>query len=358
MLKISKSTKVFVPCLAGAVTGGAELLHQVVDVINRHGGDAYIVYFGTYPHELPSDYSKYDIKFATKIEDAKDNVALIYEGYFKEAFHIKYAQIVLWWLSVDNYFLCNRLTIPELFNYKQSNFPTKIGKKATIMTLILDILKPKDSVSIAKLKKYNIVCNCYQSEYARDFLEAKGFKEVYSLKDFINDDNFSYVHQPESKQNIVVYNPKKGFAFTKKLIAADSSIKWVPIINLPRKGVIELIRSAKVYVDFGYHPGKDRLPREAATNGCCIITGKEGSAGFKDIDIPLKYKHNQQDSDIPEIIAQIHDLLDNYEERYADFQHYRDCIKAEKQEFIDDTVKLFQLSKDEVKRPLGGNSCS
>lgn len=356
MLKISKSTKVFVPCPAGAVTGGAELLHQVVDVINRHGGNAYIVYFGTHPHELPNDYSKYDIKFATKIEDTKDNVALIYEGYFKEVFRIHNAQIVLWWLSVDNYFICNRLTIPELVNYKLSSYPTKIGKRATLKTFIADILKPKDSVSIAKLKKCNVACNCYQSEYARDFLVRKGFNNIFSLKDFINDENFTYEYKPEEKQNIVVYNPKKGYAFTKKLISADSSIKWVPIINLPRKGVLDLIRRAKVYVDFGYHPGKDRLPREAATNGCCIITGKEGSAGFRDIDIPLKYKHNQNVYDIPEIISQIHDLLDNYEDRYADFRHYRECIKAEKQEFIDDSVKLFQLSKDEVPTSFAGGA--
>lgn len=344
MLNISKTTKIFVPCKAGAVSGGAELLHQVVDVINRHGGDAYIVYFGTRPHELPSDYAKYDIKFASKIEDYKDNIALIYEGYYKEIFHLKEAQIVLWWLSVDNYFLCNRLTIPELLRYNMSNFPVKIGKKSSLKMIIKDILEPTDSVSLSKLKKCNIVCNCYQSEYAKDFLEKNGFKDVYPLKDYINQDNFSYVHDASKKKDIVVYNPKKGFNFTKNLIAYDSTIKWVPIINLPRKGVIDLIRSAKVYVDFGYHPGKDRLPREAATNGCCIITGKNGSAGYKDIDIPAGYKHNQEDSDIPEILSQIHDLLDNYEERYNDFQHYRDCIKAEKQEFEDDTIRLFHLS--------------
>ena len=31
MLKITEKTKVFVPCPAGACTGGAELLHQLVD---------------------------------------------------------------------------------------------------------------------------------------------------------------------------------------------------------------------------------------------------------------------------------------------------------------------------------------
>lgn len=345
MLKINRSSKIFVPCPAGAVTGGAELLHQIVDVINRHGGNAFIVYFGDYPHNLPTDYSKYDIKFSTKIEDKSDNIALIYEGYFKETAYLKHTQIVLWWLSVDNYFLCNRLTILELLRYNLGKYPVKIGKRAILKTIIKNIINPKDSVSRSKLKKSNVVCNCYQSEYAKSFLENSGFTNIYPLKDYINDENFSYVQDAAKKENIVVYNPKKGYDFTKKLIDYDHTIKWVPIINLSREGVINLIRSAKVYVDFGYHPGKDRLPREAATNGCCIVTGKNGSAGYKDIDIPLKYKHNQEDSDIPAIINQIHDLLDNYESRYSDFQHYRNCIKAEKEEFENDALKLFSISK-------------
>jgi len=44
--------------------------------------------------------------------------------------------------------------------------------------------------------------------------------------------------------------------------------------------------SRKLYVDFGKHPGKDRMPREAAVHGCCIITGRRGAAG-NPFDIPI-----------------------------------------------------------------------
>ncbi|MCI1741556.1 MAG: hypothetical protein LKI18_04145 [Prevotella sp.] len=344
MLIISKITKVFVPCPAGACTGGAELLHQVVDVINNHGGKAYIVYFGADNHNLPSDYSKYNIRFADHIEDKKENIVLIYEGYYKEVFHITNSQIILWWLSVDNYFLCNRLTIPELLCYQFSHYPIKLGWKGAIKMMIKDILWPRDAVSLRRLKSASVVYNCYQSEYAKSFLKEYGFRNLYPLKDYINEDNFSYDYKNNSKKtDTIVYNPKKGYKFTQKLITYDKSLKWIPIINLPRRGVIELLRSAKVYVDFGYHPGKDRLPREAAINGCCIVTGKEGSAGFKDIDIPEIFKHNQHDTDIPSIISQLHDLIEHYDERFSEFKYYRECVKNEKQEFVDDIVALFHL---------------
>lgn len=50
MLKITEKTKVFVPCPAGACTGGAELLHQLVDLLNNNNVDAYIVYYGAGKH--------------------------------------------------------------------------------------------------------------------------------------------------------------------------------------------------------------------------------------------------------------------------------------------------------------------
>lgn len=33
--------------------------------------------------------------------------------------------------------------------------------------------------------------------------------------------------------------------------------------------MILTMRKAKVYIDFGFHPGKDRIPREAVMCGAC-----------------------------------------------------------------------------------------
>ena len=44
------------------------------------------------------------------------------------------------------------------------------------------------------------------------------------------------------------------------------------------KQIINIYNKTKVYLDFGYHPGKDRMPREAALFNNCIITNKKGSA--------------------------------------------------------------------------------
>jgi hypothetical protein len=106
--------------------------------------------------------------------------------------------------------------------------------------------------------------------------------------------------------------------------------------------VIKTLQKAKVYIDFGNHPGKDRIPREAAILGCCVITGKRGSAAFfEDVPIPDEYKFEDKEKNIPKIIDKIKDCLENYEKRYEDFDYYREVIKNEPQKFIEDLRKIF-----------------
>jgi len=117
------------------------------------------------------------------------------------------------------------------------------------------------------------------------------------------------------------------------------------IINMTRKEVIETLQRAKVYMDFGNHPGKDRLPRESAILGCCVITGKRGSARyFEDVPIPEQYKFEDKEESIPTIVERIRDCLENFEERYKDFDYFRQVIREEPKKFLEDLKKIFILS--------------
>ena len=52
------------------------------------------------------------------------------------------------------------------------------------------------------------------------------------------------------------------------------------------------------YIDFGPHPGMDRLPREAALAGCIVLTIGEGAANFdKDVPLPPQFKFKSFDVD-------------------------------------------------------------
>ena len=334
----NRSLKFYVFCPAGIVTGGAELLHQFCDVLNNNGYQAYIIYFGESRHEIPNAYQKYNIKLAESAEDSVTSIVVLFEGYFTPLSYLKNARVILWWLSVDNFYYCQwrNICFNDVRKFRISLWFKKIlrlivGRKAKYVFSLHQLASDK-----------RVIFNAYQSEYAKDFLMKHNFPNVVSLKDYINDD-FIYTEELSSeKADLVVYNPKKGFKFTKKLITRANDLNWVPISNMSREQVKETLKNAKLYIDFGYHPGKDRLPREAALCGCCVITGKEGSAGFYG-DIPIdesKYKFSQHRRDIKKILVSIRSTLDNYEKAIMDFTDYRQRIALEKNEFTRDVLFL------------------
>jgi hypothetical protein len=110
---------------------------------------------------------------------------------------------------------------------------------------------------------------------------------------------------------------------------------------MSREQVIDTLKKSKIYIDFGYHPGKDRFPREAALMNNIVITGFTGSAMFyNDIPIdPLKYKFNL---DQPQLAAnRIKDCLKNYNNDIIDFNLYKNIILNQKEEFTNQVKQIF-----------------
>ena len=346
MLKIYTDTKIYIHCPAGIVTGGAELLHQLVSFLRSNNREAYIVYFGDSPHIIPSDYSTYNLKIANCVENNSHNIEIFYEGIFNVVTRYSYTQKFLWWLSVENFYLSayNYLSIRDLIRWD-----TKMGMrrlKERILMLMHGHHPYRNILKIKDLVRLNIPCG-YQAEFIQNHLYKLGFSEIMPLKDYINIEHCK-TFTTENRENIVIYNPKKGIEFTKKLIQKTPDIKWVPLHNMTRKKLIETINRAKLYVDFGSHPGKDRLPRECAMNGCCIITGKRGTASFyEDVPLPDTYKFNEKTTNITDIITTIRWVLKNYATVINDFAYYRNIIRQEKPEFEQQIRNIFKIYPNE-----------
>lgn len=336
MIKDIQNKKIYVYCLASVVTGGCELLHQLVDFLNDNHRDAYIVYIGKGAKKVPEAYSAYNIKVANEIEDSEGAVVVLDEGFLYLADNFKKAHLIFWWLSVDNFF-----ADPVQLPYHSLKDLFKWNKKTFVRALLKGSLKEKRHFSVSKLAKQKAV-NAYQSEYARLFLKKNGFKEIVPLKDYINTEYFN--SETSCKENIVLYNPKKGYKFTSKLIASAPDITWIPLINLNRQQMLDYFKRAKVYIDFGNHPGKDRIPREAAINNSVVITGVRGSAG-NDIDIPIpaKYKFDENVISRFTIITRIKEIFDNFDDALSDQLNYRNHIKEEKKEFENQIRTLFEI---------------
>lgn len=333
VFQINNNSKIYVICPANNKTGGTELLHQLVFQLNKIGRTAYIAYYMEgkcdTSNPTPTEFKKYvkNVCTISQIEDSKENIIVFPEVCIGKQRTFKNVQKCVWWLSVDNYNAMlgrwNRL------------------KKYGILSF-LKHLWLNDYSSKKDIEKIDI--HLYQSYFAADFLIKNGIREdsMCYLSDYINDiymNGFS----TENREDIVIYNPKKGFEFTQKLIKKAEDIKWVPIQNMTNKQVLELMNRAKVYIDFGNHPGKDRIPRETAMSGCCVITNRTGSAGYKQ-DVPIKecYKFQDTDDNIDNIIKKIRELLECYDSSIKEFEGYREFISREKDKFEYDVKNIFK----------------
>ena len=103
----------------------------------------------------------------------------------------------------------------------------------------------------------------------------------------------------------------------------------------------------------GNHPGKDRIPREAAYCGCCVITNRKGSAEYaEDVPIPEEYKISDEE-DYETIINQIEYVMKNYDTVKEQYYPYIEKIKQEKKIFgneVEEAVGILQRAIPQKKR--------
>lgn len=336
---MGKYKKYFVLAPFGCDTGGVELAHQLVDYLRNKGEDAFIVYTKenceiSENQTVSSSYSKYNIKTTRIIEDNADNIMVLPETIFEFVLYYKFINIACWWMSVDNRY--NNVSFIDEFRFRKS-----LRKKLSILKSQLlgkrNKLKNNDRLLLNESSR---IIHLYQSHYAQFYLYSKGFSRILPLSDYINLDLIGNLDTP--KKDVVLYNPAKGYKFTKMIMSAMPNVSFIALKGLNRDQLRVLLESSKLYIDFGHFPGKDRIPREAVSNGCCIITGRLGASYYyEDMPINDEYKFDVDKSNISAIVSKINYVLANYDTCKHDFNFYRERIKKEREIFESEIEGLF-----------------
>ena len=283
--------EIYVYTPQGFETGGIELLHQLCCELNSYDGiNAYI------GHErsvtIPETYKKYGNNGVVADLPPKGSVLIFPESWakmlnedrFKDYTKVLYLESVYWyehWIPQEQY-----LKFPE-------------------GTIFLS-----------------------QSWYAYIWLQEKTGLEAIMVTDYLNDEYMSAdLSKPRKRQ--VLFNPKKGLDVTKRIMAELPNEKFIPIVNMSVSEVKALMEESMLYIDFGNHPGKDRIPREAAMCGCCVITNREGSAD-NDCDMPISGLYKVAERNFSKAPMLIRSVLDYYETACCHFDGYREMIRGEK----------------------------
>lgn len=285
-------------------TGGPEALHQLIHVIREESlADAYIHYTGNQDSkadQIKRHYqSLYNIK-EISAHDIKGNILVfpeVFDPQLALSFGAKHNWV--WWLGFNKI------------------FPTS---------------------------SYAGIGNLCQSEHAASFIRLLNGKYIL-LTDFINLFYKDKIDPIPAKENIIVYGPKSVYdVFRIQLI--DFDLKLIPLIGLNSHQIRDLLYRAKVYIDFGWHAGRDRMPREAALCNCIVVTNKLGAAN-NDIDIPVDPIFKLNSLEIDKNTLTIKNFMMDYERLIPMFDTYKNWVKLDKDRFINETKNFVLCCENE-----------
>jgi hypothetical protein len=311
--------KIFVVCPGGISTGGPEGLHQLVHELRALGAHAHISFypFGK-DFEVANAYRDYAVS-PERPEDQTGNLIIVPEIFAGLSTHYRFATTAIWWLSVDNFFAVRREDYERL------------DTRARLLVYRLGLRdSPPHQPRFSRLRGG---LHFAQSAYAMNFLQGRGIK-AYPLGDYLHS-QFVCEADRGPRDRIVLYNKAKPSVALTELLSGCTDIAWVPISGMSREDVRAACRRAMLYVDFGPHPGRDRLPREAAISGACVITGQRGSAANDiDVAIPRTFKLDEQQ---PGFKARFRHLVDavmnDFASAQSQFADYRTMIAQDRERF-------------------------
>jgi len=335
--------KIYIICSGIKPTGGIETLHQLCDKINESKHTQAYIHYINKQSKVIDIYEKYNIRLANTIEDNNQNLLIVPEGVTYYLYRFKHINKAIFWLSLDYYFRSN-------IDYRVNNFLKSykyLEPFKTFLYFYLSIIKDQKKIYNFS-KKEGSIKHFYNCEYIREYLLQKRVdkKNMYYLCGPLSDIYFEICDiENIDKQNIVVYNPAKGKEICERIAnyfkSRNSELEFIPIENMTTLEVYNLLKKSKVYMDFGYFPGPERIPREAVMLYCNILTSRLGAAN-NTIDVPIdeKYKFDTEELDIEKVYNLINELIYNYKEYLSDFNLYREKVFNQKKLFNDNISKL------------------
>lgn len=302
---------------SASTTGGPELLHQLVHEIRANGGEAAIHYVPDPLAAVPERYRIYDIPTLTAIDPADGDCIVVPETMVRRLPLWSPAQRYIWWLS---------------FDFFRSRHRGGAGQ------LLANLYKEGLIQCLTRLGTGHL----FQSHYARSRLRRRGMNGAL-LSDYL-----SLAPTPDDaapRDDLILYNPKKGIEITDRLKRQWPDLRFLPIVDMTREQVEEAFRRAKIYIDFGEHPGKDRLPREAAAMGTVVMVGIRGAAAFdEDVTLPAIYKL-AVDGRLPaRFRALVDDIMADFPTHQAAQRPYRQVIAVEREVFAQQVRDVFFIA--------------
>lgn len=145
-----------------------------------------------------------------------------------------------------------------------------------------------------------------------------------------------------TKKDLIVFNPKKGAQLAQLYKKLNPNNNYFAIENLTEQEVIKSLDSAKIYIDFGHFPGKDRIPREALARGCVIfIHNQNCGSDYDSFPINDYFRFNERDIENGTLQNKVNQALNNFEDISKQQNDAREQLYHEYSKFSKQIHNLF-----------------
>lgn len=321
----------------GVRTGGPEALVQLVHCLRYLGQDAYLVPLpGTETHGHVEQFRKYDAPIAATAEDESDCAIVVPEMALKQIRRYRSATRYIWWLSIDFSALFFALKRLESL---QGRSPIIWAKR-----LVLQLMRIKELISARSISRDTAIHHLAQSHYARSFLYARTGRLASIVSDFTPNEDFTGpATSVVNRGRRVAYNPAKGAEIILEIIRRfRPNWELVPIQGMTRAEVVQSLSTSAIYLDLGNHPGKDRMPREAALAGALTVVARRGAgAFFGDTPLPREHKITTDGDIAAEAVHVVSNAFENLCVEVAKQESYRRWLLAERTRFEREVARVF-----------------
>lgn len=292
-------------CPADVVTGGPEAAHQLVAMANEISpGSGYICYHPfDEDHDVPDAYRAYDTP-TIKRDEIPEHALVVIPEIWPEMIETFGQRCGFWWLSVDNFW---------------------------------DFGTDSEEVKIAGMRQAAV--QLAQSEYARRYVDGKFGLSALMLTDYVNT-SFKPAAGAEKRLRVAV-NPAKGKQLIEVFKEWYPDVELIELKDMTREEVAFELAASAIYIDFGHHPGRDRMPREAALSGVVVITTNTGAAA-NHVDMPINRWYKV--ATMEEVGERVHDVLNDLPRHVAAQAHYRDVVHGQREAFRHEVQQLLDFA--------------
>jgi hypothetical protein len=186
-----------------------------------------------------------------------------------------------------------------------------------------------------------------QSAYARSFVEDWLGIRAQPLSDYTTAVAMPPLHAGRRGPTIC-YNVAKGGETVRRVRQhVRSKVAWQPIAGMTRAQVLRTMSRSDIYLDLGHHPGKDRMPREAASLGAIsLVLGVGAAANLHDYGIPSDHRIDAHGDVERNAAAVIDRVLRDIDLHYQSQAEFRRTVRGERETFNREVRDAFGVASE------------